>query len=985
MNSKTIKIVCCLIILLYSCINMMAEGLQNRNYSGTVYDENKEPLIGATVKVKDSQEGTITDIDGKFSIPASEQEVTLVFSYIGYISMEQQVSAGKPVDITMQEDVTMLRETVVIGYGTTTKKEITGSVASLKPEDFNKGVFSDAMGMLQGKVAGLSVVKPGGADPSATYEIILRGTNTLIGSQAPLIIVDGVVGESLRNVNFEEVESIDVLKDGSAAAIYGTRGTNGVVIITTRRAKAGKATVEYSGRAIVQVAPRKVDNLSASQFEDAIKTYAPNKIDNLYGAQTDWFDEVTRTPLSHQHSVAVTGGSETFSHRTTFNLEENEGLLKNNNFNRYMFRTNINQKLFDDRLTLDLNATYGQRRYDRANKDIFYQAFIYNPTAPVYNEDGTYYSVPGAGTEYYNPVAMQKERTQDGKTNDFSGNVRATLKIVEGLNWVNFFTYSNSDWVDNSYKTSLYPALIDYDDKGNAIGRKGEAEISNGNYQNKQYEMLLNYSKEFNQHVLQAVLGYSFQEETTGTNGMFNSDFDTDGYGVNNIGAGNALSTGSGAGVSSYKERNNLVSFFGRAMYNYDDRYLASASLRREGSSRFGSNNKWGWFPSVSLGWRINEESFMKETGLFNDLKLRLGYGVTGNQGLGNYNSLLLLGREGYFYHDGKWTSSYKPTSNAEPNLKWEMKHEYNAGVDFSMFSGRLDGTIDVYYRQVKDALYRYQVPTPPYLYPEKLTNIGELSNRGVEITIGGIPVKTQDFEWSTRGVFSLNRNKLEKLSNAEFTTTEIAAGWIGGDIAVNTQKLIEGQSIGTFYGPVWVGTNELGQDLFKNANPIGEVDSKDWEKIGTGLPDYTLGWTNNFRYRDFGLSFALRASIGGDILNTYRLYYENWSAIGKKNIIETQYTDTPNFTGSAFYSSKYIEDATFLKLDNISLSYNVPIRWTHISRLQLSLTAQDVFCITKYKGLDPEAALSGLTPGIEPLSYYPRTTSVTMGVNVTF
>ena len=977
MKSRTLKTTCWMLLLLFvGSISIQANVVQSKTFTGTVYDENKEPLIGVTVKIKGTDNATMTDIDGNFSISSSESQITLQFTYVGFRAAEVVVSANKPVIVTMQEDVNILKETVVIGYGTTTKKEITGSVSSLKPEDFNKGVFTDAMGMLQGKVAGLSIVKPGGANPSSTYEIILRGTNTLIAGQAPLIIIDGVVGESLRNINFEEIESIDVLKDGSAAAIYGTRGTNGVIIITTRRAKAGKTVIEYSGQAIAQVAPRKVDNLSASQFTDAINKYAPSKSGNLYGADTDWFDEITRdVPLSHRHSIAISSGNETFSHRTTFNIEENQGLLKNNDYNKYLFKTNLVQKAFDNRLTLDMNATYSQRRYHPANEDLFYQAFMYNPTAPVYNADGSYYSVPDSGPDYYNPVAMLNERKQSGKTNDFTGSVRATLKLFEGLNWVNFFTYSNSDWEDRSYKTRNYPGLGE---------RQGEAEISAGNYQNKQYEMLLNYSKDFDKHVLQAVAGYSFQEETSSNNYMINSGYDTDMYGTNNIGVGTGLKDGT-ASMGSYKERNNLIAFFGRVMYNYDERYLASVSLRREGSSRFGKNNKWGMFPAISLGWRINEESFMENVKIFNDLKLRVGYGVTGNQSFSNYKSLLLMENRGQFFYNGKWINSYQPKTNAEPDLKWEMKHEYNAGIDVAMLGNRLSATIDVYYRQVKDALYEYQVPTPPYLHPTKLTNVGQLSNRGIEITVSGIPVKTADFEWNAGATFALNRNKLDKLSNSEFSSKEIATGWVGGDIAVNTQKMIEGQSLGSFYGPVWVGTNELGQDMFKNANPIGEVSSEDWEKIGTGLPDYTLGFNSSFRYKHCDLSFSLRASIGGDVLNRYRLYYENWSAIGKKNIIETQYKKTPHFEGSAFYSSKYIEDATYLKMDNISFGYNVPIKFQYISALRLSLTAQDVFCITKYKGLDPEVALSGITPGIEPLSYYPRTTSITMGVNVTF
>lgn len=977
MKSKTFKTACwILVVFMINTLTIQAQDAQNKTFSGTVSDGSNQPLIGVTVEVKGTQYRAITDLNGQFALIAPADKATLVFSYIGFHTLEMVADGKKALSVTMKESDNLLKETVIIGYGTTTKKEITGSISSLKQDDFNKGVFSDAMGLLQGKVAGLSVVKSGGADPMGSYEIILRGTNTLTSGQAPLVIIDGVVGESLRNISFDEVESMDVLKDGSAAAIYGTRGTNGVIIITTKRAKSGKALIEYSGQVSAQVSARRVKSLTASEFKDAINTYRPDRAGNLYGSETDWYDEITRdTPFSHRHSIALSGGTEQLSHRTAFNIEENQGLLKSNDFKKYLFKTNIIQKAFDNRLTMDINATYSLRRYHPANKNLFTQAFLNNPTTPVYDETGNYFVMPDQGTEYYNPVAMQRERSQVGKTNDFTGSARATVNIIEGLNWVNFFSYATSTWEDRSYKTKRYPGMGT---------RKGEASIENGSYQNKQYEMLLNYSRDFGQHALQGVAGYSFQEESGVSTSMANSNFDTDLYGTDNIGMGSALADGT-ASMSSFKDRSNLISFFGRLMYNYDQRYLLSLSLRREGSSRFGANNKWGWFPAVSAGWRISEESFLKEVKAVNELKLRVGYGVTGNQSFANYQSLILMSRGDKFYYNGEWINSYQPKSNPEPNLKWEMKHEYNLGVDFAMFDSRLSGTVDVYYRKVKDALFSYAVPIPPYLHETKFTNVGELSNKGIEVAINGVPVKLADFKWSTGATFALNRNKVDKFSNAEYTTTEIPTGWVGGDITVNTQKLIEGQSVGSFYGPVWVGTNELGQDMFKNANPIGEVSSESWEKIGTGLPDYTLGWHNDFQYKNWNLNFAMRASIGGDVLNSYRLYYENWSGIGKKNIINTQYRDTPFFEGSAFYSSKYIEDASFLKLDNITLAYDLPVKYKYLSKVRLSLTAQDVFCITNYKGIDPEMALSGLTPGMESLSYYPRTTSITMGVNITF
>ena len=977
MRTNFLKTACLILLMLLTIIpNINAKTLQGQVYTGVVHDSENKPLIGVTVAIKGTGHGTTTDADGKFSITSSVSKPTLLFSYIGFEPVEVE-PGNKPLIIKMKELDSLLKETVVIGYGSRSKKEITGSIASLKTDYFNKGVFSDAMGLLQGKVAGLSVLKPNGADPLSGYEIILRGTSTLTATQSPLIIIDGVIGGELKNINFEEVESMDILKDGSAAAIYGTRGTNGVIIITTKRAKSGKASVEYNGQFSVQVAPKKVENLNASEFEYAIKNYTTGKESNLYGADTDWFKEITRsTPFSQRHSVALSGGVDQFSHRTILNLEQNEGLLKDNNLKKYLIKTNIIQKGFDDRLILDINATYSVRKYNPANQDLFAQAFINNPTAPVYDATNTYsggyFMTPGL--DYYNPVAMLNERKREGKTADFTGSGRATVKIIDNFTWSNFLSYSSSTWEDRSYKTKYYPSII---------GKNGEAEISNGNYENIQYEMLLNYLKNIGKHNFQIIGGYSFQEEISSNSYMINSGYDTDLYGTNNIGMGTGLQKGT-ASMGSYKEKNNLIAFFGRAMYNYSDKYLASISMRREGSSKFGKNNKWGWFPAISLGWRINNEDFLKDVKLINDLKLRAGYGVTGNQGFSSYKSLVLMGKAGSFYYNGEWINTYQPKSNPEPDLKWEMKHEYNVGVDFSLLNNRLRGTVDVYYRDIKNLLYSYDVSVPPNLYKEKFTNVGEITNVGFEFTINGVPVKTNNLTWTTGLTYSMNKNKLKKLSNSEFSKSYIDLAWIGGTIGVNSQRMQEGKSLGTFYGPVWLGLDENGKDLFKNADPMGKVDPKDWETIGNAYPDCTIGLTNNFDYKDWNLNFSLRSSIGGKVLNTYRLYYENWGTIGLKNVVHTQY-ETPQFTGAAMYSSKYLEDATFLKLDNVTLGYNIPVKCKSIAKMNVSATAQNVFCITGYKGLDPEVALSGLTPGIEYLSYYPRTTTITLGLNITF
>lgn len=949
----------------------------SRMVKGKVSDFNTgESLPGVNVSVKGTQSGTVTNIDGLFELSLSGEPV-LLFSFVGFTSQEVASKGLNTIDVRLKPTVESLDEVVVIGYGLTTKKEVTGSIASVKTEDFNKGSYNNPMGLLQGKVAGLSITKPDGADPMVGYQILLRGTNTLTSGQGPLIIVDGVAGMDLKNVSFEEVESVDVLKDGAAAAIYGTRGSNGVIIITTKRAKTGISKVEYSGYLSVQVNPRMVENLNAEQFTDAIMKYAPEKAGSLYGANTDWFKEITRAmPVSHRHNLAISGGNETFSHRTVFFVDQSEGLLRDNASNNYLLKTNIQQKTLGGKLSLDYNISYGIRDYKPANYDMFYQAFIRNPTSPVYDPGNSYtggYTLI-SGMDYYNPVAMLNERTRTGKSDDAGFNVRANLQLTPTVSWVNMVSVERSNWEELYYRTKYYPSRL---------GTGGEAEISNGRSSDLQYESTVNYRYEKNQHQVQLLGGYTFEEVQANNSYMVNTGFDTDIYGPHNIGAGSGLGEGT-ASMGSYKEKSRLISFFGRATYNNSDRFLAALSLRREGSSRFGANNKWGWFPSASIGWRMNNEAFMKNIAWLNDLKLRIGYGITGNQDIGNYKSQILMGRAGKFYYNGTWINTYQPVSNPNPDLKWENKHEINAGIDFAVLKNRLSGTIDMYYRKSTDLLYTYEVSVPPYLYKELFTNVGTISNRGVELSLKGVAVRTENFNWTSILTFAYNKNRLDKFTNEEFTNDSYDLGWIGGAIGVNSQKLREGQSLGTFYGPVWIGLDELGKDLFKNANPVGQVNPEDWEVIGNAFPDFTLGWSNMFSWGDWDMSIAMRASIGGQVLNTYRLYYENWGGIGLNNVVLSQY-ENPEFTGNARYSSKYVEDASFLKVDNISLGYNFALESKYISRLRLYATAQDVWTLTGYKGLDPEVNLGGLTPGIEYLSYYPRTTLLTLGVQVSF
>ena len=968
-----------MIILLACVCSAVSVHAQTKAVTGKVSGSDGEILTGATL-VTASGNYALTDIDGSFSIESKNGE-SIVVSYLGYDDYTFTAEGQQGLDIILQLSAnTVLEEAVAIGYGKTTKKEVTGSVVSLKADDFDRGSFTSPAGMLQGKVAGLTVTNPDGGDPNASFEILLRGTNTLVAGQGPLIIIDGVAGADMRTINFQEVESIDVLKDGSAAAIYGTRGTNGVIIITTKRAKAGTTSVEYDGQVSVQTVAARAMPLDAQQYADVINEFLPSASNRLYGAETDWFEAITRTPVSHKHSLAVAGGSDSFSHRTVLNIEQNQGLQKKNDAQKYMIKTNLHQEAIKGWLTLDYNLTYSKRKYTSANYSAFRQAFLRNPTEPIYDESNTdaggYFTIDAM--DYYNPVAMLNEKDAHNDVDNFSSSIRATLNIlaVKGLKWDNFISYGNERYESREYLTKYYPS---------AIGQNGVAYISNSYSSDLQYESTLQYSNTFGKHSVQGILGYTFQETNSRSASMENYSFDFDQFKTDNIGSGMALQEGL-ADMNSFRSMSRYIAFFGRIMYNYDEKYLASVSLRRDGSSKFGSENKWGWFPAVSLGWRINKEGWLEDADALNDLKLRAGFGVTGNQDFSSYKSLLLMDPFSYYYYDGKWVTSYAPASNPNPDLAWERKNEFNVGLDFAFFNNRFGGTVDYYYRLTTNLLYNYTVPVPPYDYNTMFTNVGSICNQGIELTLYGTPVQKEKFEWNTTLTLANNTNRLIKFTNDEFTAGEYKVGYMSTPIGSYSQRLIEGHSLGTFYAPLWTGVNKKGEDTLEGANQLtGKVKEEDWEAVGSAYPDLTFGWSNSFRIGKFGISATFRGQLGGKIFNTYRALYENVSNLGQSNILASWLEDT-SFKGKEIkYSTKYIEDATFLKLDNISLSYDFSFRNEYVSKLRLYLTGQNIFCLTGYSGVDPEVSLSGIAPGIEGTSYYPRTRTFTFGATLTF
>ncbi|MFA6875128.1 MAG: TonB-dependent receptor [Parabacteroides sp.] len=939
-----------------------------------------EEIIGANVVVKGTTNGAATNLEGNFELNTAVNS-TLVISYIGYIEQEIVVRNSSPLTIRMEDDAFQLGEIIAVGYGSQKKKELTGSVAGLKEGDLNKGVQTNPMGMMQGKVAGLNVSKPNSGDPNGDYVFQLRGTSSLQGNTTPLIIIDGIPQGDLSAIPQDDIESIDILKDGSAAAIYGTRGTNGVILVTTKRGNVGKTVTSYSGYASISTIARKLNMMSREQF------LANGGNDR--GSDTDWLGEITRTPFIHSHNLSLTGGSSQFNYRASLSFKENPGLALKSGYDELIGRFVANQTLLNGKVQIAYDATY--RRYNResSNNDnsAFKHATHFNPTAPVYDPEnhlsGGYYVLDIQN--YSNPVASLKQSDNHTKGGTFQGSTRITWNILEGLRAQAFGSVKYTDQVQGRYSSREIYNTSNY----------GQATRRYDNWLNETIETTVDYIKSFDKHHLVALAGYSYEHNFQEWYQVQNSNFDSDVFSYYNLGAGaDLLNNPTQSMMESFMTQDDLVSFFGRVNYNYDERYLLSASIRHEASTRLGANHKWGTFPAVSAGWRISNEEFMEGIDFIDELKLRVGYGVTGNMPSDSYKSLSLMGVVGRFYDHttGKWVSAYGPTQNLNENIKWEKKGEWNVGIDWSGYNNRVSVTIDAYSRKVSDLLYTYKVPTPPYQYSEMLANVGDASSKGLELSLSVVPVKNKTFSWNSSINFSFNNNKIDKFSNDHFQTDWIEKGYLNsGDLGglENTPllRLIPGGKVGDFYLPVFEGFTEEGKWIFKDINGDGKFTFDDDRVIvGNAQPDFISGWTNEFTYKDFDLAFTLRAIVGNEVFNVGRMALENPNVAGQeKNMLASVIGLT--LMDAGLPSDYYLEDGSFLKMDNITLGYNVPLkRNDYISNLRAYFTAQNVFTITGYKGVDPEVDMVGIdNMGIERTRFYPTVRSFVLGINVSF
>ena len=941
---------------------------------GTVLDENGLAIIGASIKAKgNSSIGTITDFDGNFELKVP-QNTTLEISYIGYISKSLKIDEREKYKIYLEEDNKLLDEVVVVGYGTQKRRQLTSSVATVKSEEFNQGAVSSVYGLVQGKVPGLHISR--GTYGGST--VMLRGVSSVNGSQSPLVVIDGVPGASTANLDPNDIESVDVLKDGSAAAIYGTRGTNGVIIITTKTADKDKSKITLNSYVSFSKIAKQPDVLNAKEYLEFDPEAAYD-----YGCDTDWLRETfnNRTPIKHHHNLSISGGSAKTNYRMSFNYNSSESLVKGKTNEGYGARVNIRHKAFKNKLSIIGNMYTRVSKSNPINYRNMEKAMRMNPTAPLFDPDNPNEFFEPGGDEY-NPVAIFRQTKAQDKTIRLGGDVTFSLELFPGLKANMLYAmrprYSS---------TKEYDAIDSYHSQKELWS--GRAYQRSSNSFDQLLDLSLSYVYEGGKNVLDIVGGYSFDDSKSENMSAENYGFLSDGFEWNNLSQGSWLADGK-ANMDSNKSMNRLIALFGRVNYSYDDTYLMSLSFRNEGSTKFGKNNKWGFFPAFSFGWRLSNEKFFRSIDWLNDLKLRVGYGVTGNQGFGSYKSQTTIAavKKGWFYDAEKdsWIMTYGPGRNANPNLKWEKKHEWNLGLDFSLLNNRLSGNIDVYKRITKDLLYDNAAPTPPMLYPTIFSNIGEMTNKGLEIGLHGTPIKLRDFQWDTSLTYSIFSNKLNSLFNELTSMSYLDLESLSG--VGYAFRLEEGRGVSQFYGYKFAGFTDEGRWLLlnKEGEKVEREDLVESDKVylGNGLPKMSLGINNSFRYKDWSLSFFLRGDFLFKILNDKEMQYANRMAY-PYNVLKSTTKKHKQLNDAKVYSDYYLENGNYMKLDNITLAYDFRPRTEYIKKIRFYATGENVFCITNYSGIDPELPGDPLTWGLDKKRFYPSTRNFTFGVDITF
>lgn len=997
---KTLSV---LLVFLLIISSSLVASAQTRSIKGTVLDAGYgDPVPGATVMIKGSTRGMATDLDGKFSIELQAGDQILVVSFIGYTTKEVEIGNQTDLTINLEEDVKTLEEAIVIGYGSQDKKEITSAVVGVKPEDFNKGNVVNPAQLLQGKVAGLSITKAGG-NPNGGFDIRLRGLSTFGANSSPLIVLDGVIGASLENVDPNDIQSIDVLKDGSAAAIYGARGSSGVILITTnkRNNREGTTNVSINTYGTLDQATNMIDVLTPEEF------VARGGTD--FGSRTDWRQELIQNAYSYSTNASVSGGFNNTNYLASVNYRDNQGVAKGVENKRLNARLNIRQGALNNRLRFNVNLSMTDEDQQNINNNAFRYATIYNPTAPIFEtqDDPTAYALAQSKyggyfqrnlTDYLNPVAVSK---QQKFVNQIKSNLFSTLVEFDILSNLTLSAQYSQD-SRNSLQGNFW-AKADY---GVGVGAGGSAQRITNDRVRKIFESTLRYETDLGKKLNMTLLGGVGFQSTK--NQGFNARsrqflFDT---GWDNLGGG-SIRVGNNTELSSYANEDQLNSLFGRANFNYNNAFFFSASVRAETYSGFGLNNQTGVFPAFSLGSDFNKLFDMGD--VISQFKPRVSFGITGNLppsptlAIGAFSNGNRVDLDGDPLTTGDVYVGIIQSSNPNQDLKWESKQELNFGIDFGLFSDKLTGSVDYYIRNISDLLFNVPVAagTPNQFDPGRFNtvastwiNLADLRAAGFEFALGVTAINIGAVKWTPNVNFTIyDKTKIVSFSNGDLGFDELRYATPGSP-GQNSNPIIYnrvGQTLGDTYGPILEGVTEDGKYILSTDKP------DDWVKVGNGLPKGEFGFANNFVYKQWNFSFFIRGVWGHTLYNSFRGFYEN--ADSGSNAYNSVITDktptTPLITSIPTYNSSYVENASFVKLDNLELGYNFKTKSQNVSSFRVYFAAQNLFTITGYTGIDPEARLtdtndgngftSALSPGIERMSTYFQTRSLTLGLSLNF
>ncbi|MBE8724445.1 SusC/RagA family TonB-linked outer membrane protein [Flavobacterium hungaricum] len=982
---------------------------QKTDVSGVVLDDKGLPLPAANVLEKGTTNTATTDFDGKFKISVSNKNATLIFSFIGFDDQPVKLDGTKTnLSIKLLSGTTNLEQVVVVGYGKGSRKNLTTAVTSIKAEELNRGAISDVGQLLQGKVSGLNISSSG--DPTKTASVVLRGASTLNSSQGPFYVIDGVPGVDISIISPDDIATIDVLKDAAATAIYGNRAANGVIMVTTKKGSKDRTQIAYNGYYGFEEVSNELDMMNSDQLRAfTTKNNLNFTPENDKGANTDWQKEILRSrrAVSSSHNVSMSGGGEHGNYTASITSIQKEGVLLKSDFSRVIARLSVDQYAFNDKLKIGLNVTNSNSKYINVpqRNTVLLQAINHLPVSPVRNDDGTFFE-NFVSTGYFNPVALIEHGTDETKTNNLVGNITAELKLPWG------FTYnlnvahqrlstSHGEFYDSYY--SRYNSANFYNNPDPPqtktlinFGVNGSALRNSYENTNNIIESFLNWDKALGGHKIKAVLGYSWQENTYGDGFQATAtNFPVDNVGYNNLALSNYTSVNGyvvNFGDSKAYQKTRLIGEFVRLNYGFNDKYLLQGTLRRDGGSMFGANNRWGFFPSVGGAWRVDKENFMKNQNLFTDLKFRGSYGITGNSsGFNAYTAQFISGSVGTFYYNGQQIGAYGPNQAANPDLKWEKTATANIGVDFSILKGKITGSVDVYDKKTTDMIFNYAVN--PVLVPVGtiVANGGTMSNKGIEVSLGATPIKTANFSWSTNLNLASNKNKIVKLTNPLFIGGDSIRRVQpdgGGQTGSTLQIFKEGRPLGQFFTLKYAGkdANGVSQYYDKDNNltttPLNGVD---YHYVGDAQPKLLLGWGNTFTYKKFDLSVFFRGVFGNKIFNATRADLFRPSTAMTTNILVDAQDESPNDLNSYKYSSRFIEDGSYLRLDNMTLGYNFGKVGRFIQSVRVYETINNLFVITKYSGIDPEVEQGGTAPGVDSNNFYPKTRTFMFGLNVIF